>query len=74
MNGVFPDILKIVNVVPFLKKEDSMLYSNYRPVSLLCTLSNVLEKSCTTGLSIFLMNLKYSSSISSASEKVIQAI
>ena len=44
MNGVFPDILKIANVVPLFKKEDSMLFSNYRPVSLLCTLSKVLEK------------------------------
>ena len=44
MNGVFPDMLKIANVVPLFKKEDSMLFSNYRPVSLLCTRSKVLEK------------------------------
>ena len=42
MNGVFPDILKIANVVPLFKK-DPMLFSNNRPVSLLCTLSKVLE-------------------------------
>ena len=44
MNSVFPDILKIANVVPLFKKEDPVLFSNYRPVSLLCTLSKVLEK------------------------------
>ena len=44
MNGVFPDILKIANVVPLFKKEDFMLFSNYSPVFLLCTLSMVLEK------------------------------
>ena len=44
MNGVFQDILKIANVVPLFKKEDPMLFGNYRPVSLLCTLSKVLEK------------------------------
>ena len=44
MDGVFPDILKIANVVPLFKKEDPMLFSNYRPVSLLCTLSKVLER------------------------------
>ena len=53
MSGFFPDILKIANVVPLFKKEDPMLFSNYRPVSLLCTLSKVLEKSCITGLLIF---------------------
>ena len=42
--GVFPDILKIANVIPLYKKEDPMIFSNYRPVSLLCSLSKVLEK------------------------------
>ena len=44
MNGVFPDIFKTANIIPLFKKEDSMLFSNYRPVSLLCTLSKLLEK------------------------------
>ena len=42
--GVFPDILKIANVIPLYKKEHPMIFSNYRPVSLLCSLSKVLEK------------------------------
>ena len=42
--GVFPDILKIANVIPLYKKEDPMIFSNYRPVSLLCSLSKVIEK------------------------------
>ena len=42
--GVFPDILEIANVIPLYKKEDPMIFSNYRPVSLLCSLSKVLEK------------------------------
>ena len=45
MNGVFPDILKIANVVPLFKKRKAMLFSNYRPISLLCTLSKVLRRS-----------------------------
>ena len=44
VNGVFPDILKTANIIPLFIKEDSMLFSNYRPVSLLCTLSKLLEK------------------------------
>ena len=44
MNGVFPDIFKTANMIPLFENEDSMLFSNYRPVSLLCTLSKLLEK------------------------------
>ena len=43
--GVFPEQLKIANVIPLYKTDDSMLFNNYRPVSLLCVLSKVFEKS-----------------------------
>ena len=43
-NGIFPDILKITNVIPLYKKDDPMIFSNYRSVSLLCTLSKKIEK------------------------------
>ena len=36
----FPDILKIANVIQLYKKEDYYV-KNYRPVSLLCSLSKV---------------------------------
>ena len=42
--GIFPDILKIANVIPLYKSDDSIFFNNYRPVSLLCSLSIVLEK------------------------------
>ena len=42
--GVFPDELKLANVLPLFKSGDSMLFNNYHPVSLLCTLSKVFEK------------------------------
>ena len=42
--GVFPDELKIVNVIPLYKADDRMCFSNYLPVSLLCILSKVFEK------------------------------
>ena len=42
--GVFPDQLKIAKVVPLFKGGDSMLISNYRPVSILPLFSKVLEK------------------------------
>ena len=33
--GIFPDILKIVNVIPLDNKEGVLLFNNYRPASLL---------------------------------------
>ena len=42
--GLFPQEFKRANVVPLYKKENSMLFTNYRPVSLLCILSKVFER------------------------------
>ena len=56
--GLFPDELKIANVVPIYKADDSMKFNNYRPVSLLCILSNVFEKVMNTRLSSFLESQK----------------
>ena len=41
---VFPDLLKIANVIPIFKKGDSQDYNNYRPVSLVSNLSKLIEK------------------------------
>ena len=41
---MFPDNLKLANVVPVHKGEDSCLKVNYRPISLLPVLSKVVEK------------------------------
>ena len=72
MNGIFPDILKIANVVPLFKKEDSMLFANIVLCLYCVPYQRCWKKSCTTGLSISLMNMKYSSSNSSASEKLFK--
>ena len=39
MTGIFPSELKIANVVPIFKSGDDMVFSNYRPVSVLPVLS-----------------------------------
>ena len=46
MTGIFPDKLKIAIVRPIYKGKDSdpHLFGNYRPISLLPTISKLLEK------------------------------
>ena len=56
--GVFPEQLKIANVIPLYKSEDPMKFNNYRPVSLLCILSKVFEKIMYTRLLKFLNKLQ----------------
>ena len=43
-NGIFPESWKKAVVLPLYKKETPTLVSNYRPVSILCTMSKVFEK------------------------------
>ena len=42
--GVFPDELKIANVVPLYQKDDKTLIKNYCPVSISLAISKVIEK------------------------------
>ena len=42
--GVFPQIFKTTKVIPIHKSDNKKLVSNYRPISLLPSLSKVLEK------------------------------
>ena len=42
--GVFPTELKIANVVPIYKSGDEMIFTNYRPVSVLPVFSKLLER------------------------------
>ena len=51
--GIFPDELKIAKVIPLLKKDDPKLLKNYRPISLLPTISKVVEKITFTQLSTY---------------------
>ena len=42
--GIFPDNLKITKVIPLFKKDDDKSFSNYRPISILSSISKVFEK------------------------------
>ena len=42
--GIFPDQLKIAKLIPIFKADDSEIFSNYRPISLLTNFSKFFEK------------------------------
>lgn len=42
--GIFPDILKEARVVPVFKSKNKKIVSNFRPISILSTLSKIIEK------------------------------
>ena len=54
LHGVFPNELKIADVLPLFKSDDPMKFNNYRPVSLLSILSKIFEKAMYSRLVNFL--------------------
>ena len=54
IEGFFPRELKLANVVPLFKSGDPMLFTNYRPVSLLSVISKVFENVMYTRLLNFI--------------------
>ena len=57
--GIFPDDLKLADVSPIFKKEDSFKKENYRPVSILPHMSKVFERILYTQIDTF-MTTKFS--------------
>ena len=51
--GIFPDELKIAKLIAIFKKDDPTLFKNYRPISLLSTISKIIEKIIFTQLSLY---------------------
>ena len=44
VTGIFPDKMKIARILPLIKKANSFQIDNFRPISLLSSLSKILEK------------------------------
>ena len=71
LQGVFPDELKIANAIPLFKCDNPKLFNNYRPVSVLCSVSKAFEKCMYNRLrnfldehkAIFYINLDYANII-----------
>ena len=56
LNGEVPDTMKIAKVIPLFKKGDKLDITNYRPISLLPSISKILEKIICIRLVSFLKN------------------
>ena len=52
-NGILPDDLKLSDVSPIFKKEDSFKKETYRPASILPHMSNVFERILYKQIDIF---------------------
>ena len=53
-SGIFPEKMKIVEIVPLYKSKEEDIVNNYHPISLLMTPSKILEKIIYTNLYGFL--------------------
>ena len=56
MLGEFPTIMKLAEVVPLYKCKENFLETNYRPISLLTTMSKILKKIMYQQVYTFLQN------------------
>ena len=55
--GMFPSSMKLANITPVFKKNDSTDKSNYEPISILPNLSKIFEKYIYNQLSLFFLNI-----------------
>ena len=57
--GAFPEILKTPSVTPIYKKDDSLSCNNYRSISVLSSISKIIEKIVHKSLFSFLERNNY---------------
>ena len=56
VTGIFPKKLKIAKVLPLFKKDDYTIMDNYRPISLLTSITKLFEKVVFTQLNDYFRN------------------
>lgn len=70
--GQYPSKWKLANVIPLFKKDNRQIKTNYRPVSLLPSLSKICEKVLFFRLYNFLLEIGFCISFSLDLDQVIQ--
>ena len=53
-NGIFPESLKLANIIPIHKKDDKTFVNNYRPISLISNIDKIMQKLIYQRLYLFL--------------------
>ena len=54
--GNFPDILKVVRMVPLFKKFDTAVVNNYKPITVISFMSKLFERLMRKRLNFFIEN------------------
>ena len=57
--SIFPEKLKLAKVIPLYKKDDKLMMGNYRPISLLTSISKLFEKVAFEQLSDYFSSNNY---------------
>ena len=53
-NGIFPESLKRANIIPIHKKGDKTFVNNYRPISMISSIAEIMEKLIYQRMYLFL--------------------
>jgi len=53
-NGIYPHKMKLADVSPIFKKDDKHLKGNYRPVSVLSSMSKIFERLMLTQINNYM--------------------
>ena len=67
--GVYPDSLKVAEVIPIFKKGDHDKTSNCRPISLLCQFNKIFEKLLHSRIYSYLV--RYKPAVSSVAKRTL---
>ena len=72
MTGVFLSVLKTAKVVHVFQKDSKFDYSNYRPISLVSNIDEMLENLCIRDISItIILSITYSLDLNNISHSLI---
>ena len=72
-NGIFPNDMKLAEIIPLYKKGEKTFMENYRPILLLITISKILEKCVYKRLYGFLEKIIYYTKSNMALELITPA-